>query len=245
MRGRATLESVPTTPMYTYVHTQHPAPRGHHHARKVLRGHRLQDAGTLHLDTHPGPGALHAWNRSVFRLAWGGPTYLAPSYGPRRPTTFLHPKQVQIDILETGRFDRSDVDEQADHPWKLKSRWGTAFSKEGFCGTLFGLFGLVWFVFRVLSFAFDVYVMACISGLILALDASMAARLTFADQRIPSPYYDRLRHALLQHHVQTGPQHPGPPTGRAPVRIRGTRCVLCVVCIKRCMLVPKSPGLPS
>ena len=76
---------------------------------------------------------------------------------------------MQIDILETGRFDPSDVDEQTDHPWKLKSRWGTAFSKEGFCSTFFVLFSFVVVLFfrcfSLLSFCFS----ACFALLLMCM----------------------------------------------------------------------------
>lgn len=85
------------TYIYTYVHTQHPPPRGHHHAREVLRDHRLQDAGTLHLDTHPGSGALNARPRSVFSLPWGGPTYLTPSLIRSTAAHHSHPPKTDAD----------------------------------------------------------------------------------------------------------------------------------------------------
>lgn len=54
---------------------------------------------------------------------------------------------MQIDLLQCGRYDPSDVDEApgADHPWKLKSRWATAFSEEDFCSAF--CFVLFWALF--------------------------------------------------------------------------------------------------
>lgn len=37
-------------------------------------------------------------------------------------------------MVKLGRYVPEDVDESGDNPWKLKSRWGTAFSVNDFLG---------------------------------------------------------------------------------------------------------------
>lgn len=64
---------------------------------------------------------------------------------------------MQIDLLQCGRYDPSDVDEApgADHPWKLKSRWATAFSEEDFCSAF--CFVLFWALFSWMDFGRGVF----------------------------------------------------------------------------------------
>lgn len=57
---------------------------------------------------------------------------LLPTYNPLLPRTKPHDTltQISVDTVAGGRYHASDVDEDDDHPWKLKSKEAMAFTMD-------------------------------------------------------------------------------------------------------------------